>query len=89
VFVQCILAKQPYVLIESQDMARIFGKNRADQAIIATCARRITASTQLIKGTEMDYINQYISMLELFESLPNVYIFEEPKGIFRRSDEPA
>lgn len=70
----------PHVLIESQEMADIFAKDRADKDIIAASARRLTTAGD--PDPDMDYFNDYVAMIEVFESISGLIILDPDNGKF-------
>lgn len=68
------LSSEPYVLVESQEMAELFAAARPDQEEIATCNRRF----EVVVGTDpnMDYFNDYLFVLQALESFSGAKVWE-------------
>ena len=82
-----IYIAQPYVLEESQEIATRFGKNRPDKDMIAKCNRRITTASN--PDPNMDYFNDYVLVLQVFEKIPNSYIFDNQAGhVYKSTESP-
>lgn len=71
---------------ESEDIAEKFASERPDKHVIAACNRRITTAGD--PDPNMDYFNEFVYVLEVFEQLANVYMFDPDNGKLRKTDEP-
>ncbi|MCU0479942.1 MAG: hypothetical protein MUE54_01865 [Anaerolineae bacterium] len=78
---------QPHVLEESQEIAQIFAKNRPDKDIIGKCHRRITTASN--PDPDMEYFNDYVYVLQVFERIPDSYIFDNQAGhVYKSTESP-
>lgn len=70
---------------ESPNLARIYGRHREDQDVIASCKRWVT--TYGSDDPDMDYFNDYCYVLGMFEEIPNVYILDYDR-LYKSGEEP-
>jgi hypothetical protein len=65
---------EPHVLVESQEIAELYGAGRSDRAAIARCAHRVTIDSDDDPG--MNHFNDYVFVLETLERLGAVTLFD-------------
>ena len=76
---------QPYVREEAIEIAKRFASGRPDVELIATCDRMI--STGGDPDPNMEYFNDYVQVLEVFETLDDVFKFDGGKFISQYGSE--
>ncbi len=76
---------QSYVAEESNEIARRFAINHPDFDVIASCNRMV--STAGDSDPDMKYFNDYVRVLEVFESLSDVFKFDGEKFITEYGNE--
>jgi hypothetical protein len=65
---------EPHVLLESREIAELYGAGRSDQSEIASCANRVTIDSDDDPG--MDHYNDYVFVLEVLEQLGAIALFD-------------
>jgi hypothetical protein len=73
-------SNEPHVIIESQDIARIFAKERDDKDIIASCASRFEVSSD--DDANIEYFNAYVFVLEVLETIDGAILIDTIGGSF-------
>jgi hypothetical protein len=63
-----------HVLMESQEIAALYAKDRADSTVIATYDRRITLTSD--DDLPLNHFNDYIFVLEALEKIDGVILFD-------------
>ena len=69
-----------HVFTESQQIVAIYGKNRADSAVIAACDRRITLTSD--DDPDLSRYSDYIFVLETLEKIDGVILFDPHAEVF-------
>ena len=75
---------EPHVLIESEEIARLFASDRSDRSTIAACSRRITTAGQ--PDPNMNYFNDYVYVLEVLEGMPGLFVFDSHAGKIQKTE---
>lgn len=77
----------PDVAFVSREIAQLtIVKERSDRDVIASCNRWVTTGGD--PDPNMDYFNDYVYVLEVLETVPDAYLFDNYAGKLRRTDEP-
>ena len=66
---------EPHVQAESVEIASLVAANEEDAQIIRTCRRCITTAGDA--DPNMLFFNDYVFVLEVLDSIPDLYIFDQ------------
>jgi hypothetical protein len=72
---------EAHVVVESAEIAKIFGAAHPQRATIATASRRYELSSD--GDPQMEYFNDMLFISEAALSLPGVYVFDLEAGAFQ------
>ncbi len=79
------LEDEPHVALESREIAATVVNKRADGDLIASSDKRITTYGML--DPDMEHFNDYVFVIEVLESVPQLYIFDPNDGKLWKSGE--
>jgi hypothetical protein len=74
------LNDEPYVQIESQEIARMFAQNRLDQQQIACTRQRLETFGEI--DIELEYVNEVLFILEIIQTDYRGILFDPDRGEF-------
>jgi len=77
------LEDAPHAASEAQEIAENFEMEEADRAILKTSISYL--STAADPDPNMNYFNEYVFVLEVFEQYPGLYLFDPHTGEIRKT----
>lgn len=77
------LENAPFAALENQEIAKRFVRDEQDRAIVASSTSYL--STAADPDPQMRYFDEYVSLLEVLEQYPDLYILDPNNGEMRKT----